>query len=170
MNKYNAKRNTYCINEIAKATLELLNEKPINKISISEIIQKSLVARSTFYRNFDSILDILSYHLKNILKGEFEKKYIFVGNYRDFLLNLMEFCLKYKDICLILARNDLLMILINKIIEEIQTNKNIKSEIEKYGITSLIFGLYGWVYAWFKDDLTKSPQEIMKMFDTYQKK
>ena len=96
MNKYNIKKNTYCVNEIVKTTLVLLQEKLINEISVSEIIQKSLVARSTFYRNFSSVLDVLSYHLKNILKEEFGENYKFVGNYRDFLLDLMQFCLSIK--------------------------------------------------------------------------
>ncbi|WP_183041185.1 TetR/AcrR family transcriptional regulator [Salipaludibacillus neizhouensis] len=45
------------------ALLELMKEKPYNKITIKEIAQKSELDRSTFYRNFSSKEDILNFHL-----------------------------------------------------------------------------------------------------------
>ncbi|MCK8061579.1 MULTISPECIES: TetR/AcrR family transcriptional regulator [unclassified Fusibacter] len=39
----------------------LLDEKNYDKISITEVIQRSEVGRATFYRNFDSLDDVLKY-------------------------------------------------------------------------------------------------------------
>ena len=43
-----------------------LKEKPFNKISVNDIYKKCFVSRSTFYRLFDSIIDVLSYECDNI--------------------------------------------------------------------------------------------------------
>ncbi len=168
MNKHNIEKNTYCINEIVKATLELLNNKLIKDLSISSIILKAGVARSTFYRNFNSVKDVLSYYIKTLLKKELGPNYIFVGTYRDFIYNLMEFCVKYKDVCITLNKNNMTIILVEKLIEEIEACKHITNEIEKYGLSGITFGLYGWLHAWFKDDLKKSPLEILEIYDKYQ--
>lgn len=45
---------------ICTAVLELLGEMPFNEISISDVQRRSTVSRSTFYRNFDSLDDVLS--------------------------------------------------------------------------------------------------------------
>ena len=44
---------------LENAFIELLNEKPINKITISEITDKCGVSRMTFYYHYDDIYDLL---------------------------------------------------------------------------------------------------------------
>ncbi|MBQ9827462.1 MAG: TetR/AcrR family transcriptional regulator [Lachnospiraceae bacterium] len=44
---------------LESAFIELLNEKPINKITISEITDKCGVSRMTFYYHYDDIYDLL---------------------------------------------------------------------------------------------------------------
>ena len=46
---------------IGNAVLQLLKEKEFNNISISEIQRVSSVGRSTFYRLFDNVTDVLQY-------------------------------------------------------------------------------------------------------------
>lgn len=48
---------------IADALIKLLQEKPMENISISEITDLAGVGRSTYYRNFTSKEDILSFKL-----------------------------------------------------------------------------------------------------------
>lgn len=45
--------------EMYKGLERLLREKPFNEITVSDIQKSSYVARSTFYRSFDNISDIL---------------------------------------------------------------------------------------------------------------
>lgn len=86
---------------IYKAFLELLQEKGYDGISVSDIINCSGVARSTFYRHFTSVHDVLiqyGYHLARQLKSGvgseppsfFDRTYLirlfrtFQGNHHDF--------------------------------------------------------------------------------------
>ena len=52
---------------LQRALLELIDEKPYSKISISEIAERADLARSTFYSHFDDKDDLLSSFLDEAL-------------------------------------------------------------------------------------------------------
>lgn len=41
--------------------MEVLKDKPFKKVSIADVSEASTVARATFYRNFDTVTDLLSW-------------------------------------------------------------------------------------------------------------
>ncbi|WP_268913600.1 TetR/AcrR family transcriptional regulator [Lentilactobacillus sp. SPB1-3] len=53
---------------IAQALLILLRDKPLDKITVTEITKKAGVARLTFYRNFDSKEDVIQYQSNQLFK------------------------------------------------------------------------------------------------------
>ena len=55
----NDKRAYASVELICSALLELLETSPFEEITISDIQRMSTVSRSTFYRNFDCIEDVL---------------------------------------------------------------------------------------------------------------
>lgn len=59
----NEGRNAYVIEHLTNALLELLKDKPINDISISELVDKACVGRASFYRNYECKEDILKRYL-----------------------------------------------------------------------------------------------------------
>ena len=50
----NEGRNAYVIGHITDALLGLLREKPLERISVSELCGRAGVGRASFYRNFIS--------------------------------------------------------------------------------------------------------------------
>ena len=74
MNVKNNKRRKASVEKIEKAFMELLMEKSLSEITVSEISQKSEINRSTFYANFLDI-DDLSQNIKEHLLKEFQKIY-----------------------------------------------------------------------------------------------
>ena len=54
----NEGRNLYVITHITESLLELLKDKPLNDISISELCSHAQVGRATFYRNFEVKEDV----------------------------------------------------------------------------------------------------------------
>ena len=56
---------------LSAALLELLNEKPLAKISISEITEKADLSRSTFYTNFESKEELLDCYIDDIVTAVF---------------------------------------------------------------------------------------------------
>ena len=59
MSMNNEQKNTYVKRQITTALLELLKEKSISDISITELTQKAQIGRVSFYRNFQTKEDIL---------------------------------------------------------------------------------------------------------------
>ena len=59
----NEKKNLYCKNQIADSFVELLKDRKIQTVSITEIVEKAQVSRITFYRNFKDKEDILRYYI-----------------------------------------------------------------------------------------------------------
>ncbi|MGN1227157.1 MAG: TetR/AcrR family transcriptional regulator [Christensenellales bacterium] len=52
--------------------LELMEEKPIEKISVTDICNKAMVHRTTFYSHFEDKYHLLSYVFQNIKEELFE--------------------------------------------------------------------------------------------------
>ncbi len=52
---------------IRNAVLELMEEKPISAITITEISKKALINRKTFYRHFESVYDVMADIERDIL-------------------------------------------------------------------------------------------------------
>ncbi|MGN1444189.1 MAG: TetR-like C-terminal domain-containing protein [Acutalibacteraceae bacterium] len=77
-----------------KALRSLLKEKTIDQISITELVNTAEVGRSTFYRNFDEITDILLWqcdlHFRKVIRD-----YIAYGDKNG--LGLLEYVLSYWE-------------------------------------------------------------------------
>lgn len=55
----NQEKNTYVRTQLTQALLRLLQEKKLADISVSELTQRAQVGRASFYRNYQSLSDIL---------------------------------------------------------------------------------------------------------------
>lgn len=95
----NEARNTYVIEHITDAFLELLKEKSMEEISISELCSRANIGRASFYRNFESKEGILRRYIHKLFKewaDEADKKenrplnkflgllFAHIEKYRDF--------------------------------------------------------------------------------------
>lgn len=58
---------------LAQSLLQLMEEKPYQKISIKEITEWSDLSRQTFYQLFDSKEEIIEYHLDYLFQQYLEK-------------------------------------------------------------------------------------------------
>ena len=66
----NAGRNTYVREHLSSAMLELLAEKPLGEISVSELCGRAGVGRTSFYRNFETKEEIVKGHIHRLLFTE----------------------------------------------------------------------------------------------------
>lgn len=153
---------------ITKALLELMDEKSISLISISEIITKAGVARASFYRNYATkenviitlITDILEqyrctlsceednfYTYENVLKS-FE----FFGRYEKYILDLHRF-----------GYGSILLEMMNQFHEEVAGNMPCSS-IERYKLYIYIGSLYNTMMVWLQGGRKESIAEITEIF------
>ena len=64
----NEGRNTYVLEHLTDAMLQLLSDKQIEEISIRELCDAAGVGRASFYRNFESKEDILRRYINKIFQ------------------------------------------------------------------------------------------------------
>ena len=67
------KTNSIVRQNITDALFELMAEKPLDEIRISELTRRAQVARVSFYRNFGSKDDVLRAHAKGITERFLER-------------------------------------------------------------------------------------------------
>lgn len=72
----NSEKNSYVMQQIVQATVELLKQQELSDISIRQITEKAEVSRNSFYRNYKDKEDILFSYVRNLLtawREEYDK-------------------------------------------------------------------------------------------------
>ena len=75
MNTKNNKRRRESVNKIEKAFIELLQNKELNEIKVSDICKICSLNRSTFYANFVDIYDLAD-KVREHLEDEVNRLYL----------------------------------------------------------------------------------------------
>ncbi|MGL1892586.1 MAG: TetR/AcrR family transcriptional regulator [Spirochaetaceae bacterium] len=158
---------------IINSIIKLLQTYSFDEITISEICEKANVARATFYRNFDSKDAVICLYIDTLVYDYFNKltEYAYV----DFELtakNYFEYWYHEQEILIILEKNNLTNILLNKysIVEDYLceiglSNIDGLSDNDIYYFYSFHFaGLWRLVFLWAQHNFKESPQD---MTDTY---
>lgn len=60
---------------ITKSLFEILKEKPLDEITISEVAERIAIGRATFYRSFDTVYDVVLYAVDTSIE-EFKQSII----------------------------------------------------------------------------------------------
>lgn len=163
----NEGRNTYVIEHITEAMLDLLAEKPINDISISELTDKAQVGRASFYRNYSCKEDILKMYLDKLFK-ELQSEWDKDSNapLSEQLKKIILHFEKNRSFYELLNQRGLIYLLKDVIINTI----GLKPESEKteaYIKAFAAYALYGWIETWFQRGMKESAEEIADMFKMF---
>ena len=95
------------------ALIKLLQNKDINKITVTELTKKAGVGRSSFYRNFESIEDVVVSYVNRIYSEYFIKKPVNRDAYKKsefsgFLKERFKFIKENEDVFASLHKNGIL--------------------------------------------------------------
>lgn len=164
----NLEKNTYAKKQIYKATIELLATKKIKDLTISELVEKAEVGRATFYRNFDSIKDVLAKHEEQLSKKFSEDcKKEGVNNLLDLIYKLTKHYAANKEFYMIIYKQNELGIIGRTIRELVEKEIVPKNSAQKFGLDFFVYGLCGWLIAWLKDDMNPEPEKLRELMKEY---
>ena len=150
--------NEFVVREkIITTTINILLTKKYNDVTVKEIIYSSQVSRSSFYRYFKSLNDIIEYTAKKLntlffninTKNELQK---------DFTLKLFKFVTRYKSFYYCLYLNDLLHLSTKYALSFI--NKNDDKKDIRLQKSIFIHFIYALLEEWFKDGCKETPEEM----------
>lgn len=155
---------------LSAALIELMHEKEQKSITITEICTRSQVSRRTFYRNFHTIDDMLTFFVKDIISGfTAEMKRHEHKTYGEIIVAFFSFWKKHATVIALLNQNGLTHILFIEYIKCLReipflccSNIGLMSEPEVFPVV-LAFnagGLWSLLTYWVTHDCRQTPQEL----------
>lgn len=167
----NDKRTKRSIELITRGLTECLDKKPLAEIGVAEIAQTAGISRATFYRIFDSPLDVLDCLCETIAQEleEFMSR-IATQKDADYTLHAILFLINHADSLKAIFRSGR-MDLLEKTIRPraelfVSPAKRILSETEmdyiKYSIAAIIKAI---LYVWYQHGCRETASELAKIFN-----
>ncbi|MER3118232.1 TetR/AcrR family transcriptional regulator [Bacillus subtilis] len=157
---------------IKHAFLELLQEKEINKITVSELSKEADIGRGTFYLHYKDVFDLyeqiedeIFQQLGSIYDASFPSDdplniLTFIEKTTEYIYQNVEiFTLLTKPKMNVLSINKLKEFFKTKMIEELSMIQSAKSitEIEKFETTFIVSGVVGIIEEWINNGMIKTP-------------
>ncbi|MCR1992763.1 TetR/AcrR family transcriptional regulator C-terminal domain-containing protein [Bacillus subtilis] len=160
---------------IKHAFLKLLQEKEINKITVSELSKEADIGRGTFYLHYKDVFDLyeqiedeIFQQLGSIYDASFPSDdplniLTFIEKTTEYIYQNVEiFTLLTKPKMNVLSINKLKEFFKTKMIEELSMIQSAKSitEIEKFETTFIVSGVVGIIEEWINNGMIKTPTYI----------
>lgn len=154
------------------ALLSLLKEKRLMDVTVKELCERSGINRSTFYRHYDNVSDLLDEvidDIVNLLVSTSNSSLNDPGNTLSYLSNTLLFFRDHDEYDpLISSENFTMDILGRKIEEEMINSLPIKSSRhQRYLIRYLMNGSYGIIKSWIMNGRKEDVKEISDMILTF---
>lgn len=160
----NEGRNAYVIEHLRNALMELLTEKPINDISVSELVERAQVGRASFYRNYECKEDILRAHIDTLFREWNDEGQRSSGAPLSEQIRIMiAHFEKYRDFYKILNDRGLTYLLKDAVIS-LWGPKPEYEKVQAYATAFVAYTLYGWIDVWFQRGMRESAEELAELF------
>lgn len=146
---------------LTQALLLLMEQKPLAQINISELCEKAGVSRVSFYRNFNSMEEILLQHLIKCTDDwweEFSKKNADALS-ENFWTELLAQYRKNERLIRLLYENHVSH-LIKEHIFTCCAPESAKDEMEGYSRALLAGALYGLIDEWIRRGMQELPDNF----------
>ena len=155
MSMNNEQKNTYVKKQITAALLDLLKEKPLSDISVSELTSRAEIGRVSFYRNYQSKEDILKEESDRLIK---EWGRLYESNPESapetLFPSLFDFYRDHRDFYTTLYDAGM---------------SSIMQNLEAYMKSFWAYGIYGWMLEWIKRGMQESGKELTALFSLARK-
>ncbi|MEO1768900.1 MULTISPECIES: TetR/AcrR family transcriptional regulator [Enterococcus] len=172
-NKGNAKSD-YSKNQILVSLIDNMRNQEFEKISIKEIVDQAEVSRKTFYRNFDSKIEVLVLEVDAIVAAYISRINEATNlSFETVVLLVFSTAEEHALFIELLVRNNLLYLLTDRLYEEILLiYEKKKAEIfEQFGemtiANTLLFSFGGfekYIKQWIKETPRKTPLQVQEDF------
>ena len=149
---------------LADAFISLLYEKPAIKITVTEIASRANVGRTTYFRNFSSKEDMLTFKLIRLWeKWAEEHKLTERYNFSlDNALTFFEFNLSIRPLLELIYKHGLQTAIYNAFYETMDRPQSANS-LDVYRNRFYSYGVYGVLDEWIVRGFKEAPAQMAKM-------
>ncbi len=174
MNRRISPANVHVKNEMYKALLKLLKEKSISAIRVSDITQEANVSRMSFYRNYNSVEEILTEQL-NVVVEQYQKEdmdmvlqnaeQVFYG--KTYMTHCFRFFFQHHtfiDTLISCGMGDLFLAKITEyLIDKWITRQGNDTREGVLKISAYAGAIYNMYREWAKGEFQEQPEEIAEI-------
>lgn len=166
-NSYNEEQKKLTRDSISQALILLAKNKEYNKISVSEVANKAGVSRMAFYRNYDSLEDVVKCQIREInnkyrnsLTEEDVDNFNLTRVYFETLRQEQDFFITiFKSTSAILILSELVEFL-ESFSEKLVCNIECSPKYRSYNIEFLAGGLFNVIRSWCNGGMIESADEM----------
>lgn len=161
---------------LKESFIKLLKEKPISRITVTEICEKADINRATFYAHYNDPYDLLK-HIEQELVDDINR---YLENYsfhesNPESLQLMEKIFEYIkencELCSILLsesgdrnfQKEVLMIVQKQCIQVWTTKKSVNKDVAEYLYSYATNGSIGIILKWLQNGMDRSTHEMAQL-------
>ena len=169
---YHIKEDKRCVRSalaIADALEHLMKRKPFLSISVSDLQKESGVGRSTFYRLFDNIDDVISY----MIDTQF-RELVFDGenaSWHEFTRKSLSYIIEKSDVILSIVnagRTDLITRSFSRTLQNIIENEKTAAAMHaKYSLAVFASACISVLSIWYENGRAESLDELADILERY---
>lgn len=161
--------------ELVNALKELMAKKPFEKISITELLQRCNISRSTFYYHFEDIYALMRYLFETEMISLLDRSEN-VLDWQDGVLLLFRYAQENSKVCLCAYRglgreylrqsfSKVVQPIISRLIETLSEGLTISRDYIVFVTDFYTMALAGELSAWLNDGMKKTPEEMVYLLD-----
>lgn len=150
------------VNELLwQGLIEMMKEKDFCKITVKDLVEKSLVCRASFYKNFQNIEQVVDYGLNQIFHQFFVENQIQKNKIVDYIYHTCDSFYKNREIFELLYHQGMK----NKIVEMFERGtlssiNQLNLELPKYHNHYFAGASTAILLAWLENSFQESPKEM----------
>lgn len=153
---------------LLSALIEFAGHKDWSKLTVTELIEKSGVARASFYRNFKSVEEIIDYGISQMSLCYHKGKPFDAEDFhsRKVMLYKFQFYQKYADLVLAFHHAKVATTLLDVITDcEIEACGDMPiSSISKYELYYFSGAFYNMMLCWLENGTKETPEAMADEF------
>lgn len=152
---------------IVHGLLLLLQESPLEEITVKEIVEKAGVNRSTYYRHFSSKADVVRHYYSRLL-DEYLRTVPDNVPLKNYYVGLFLCFLRHKDELLLLEKHGLS----HHLLEEMDARINQIHGCSLDAVTSLygnyhMGGIFNCFRYWLKEEMATPPEKLAQAYISF---
>ena len=157
----NERRNAYVVEHLTSSLLELLKEKPLAEITISELCGLAGVGRTSFYRNYEEKEDIIRAHIAHMFQDWVDEwKSTPTPPVKETVRIVFSHFEANREFYSLLNERGLVYLLKDIILDLCGFNPE-QEIVAAYSSAYVAFFLYGWIEVWFRRGMMDTTEELI---------
>lgn len=147
------------------ALLELMKEKPMEKVSIEEMTAKADVGRSTYFRYFKTKDEVLAFKILCLWNRFSEKNHVkdFQSDFQTATRMFFEFCLSVRPISDLLYQAGHQNVILDAYLQILTPEQQTEDVDAYYQSNGIAYALFGLVNAWILRGYKETPEEMVSI-------